>query len=196
MKNWTFLTSYNHLLYSKGDEVTLEYPLTNALNFSSYYDLKFISTGFDYSFLFGSESAHRIRPNIAAVLRTKKLGFIDRITFMPGASILLGNSTILTTSVNKVLVRQIVDRIGIRRFMQLYRYRREELENIILETSVNDVFGLMNYSFSIPVYTYVGNFTLLTSYTLSVPVSLPGELIDVTPNSFFGISLIYNIYFK
>ena len=109
---------------------------------------------------------------------------------------LLGNSTIISTSVNKMLVRQIVDRIGIRRFMQLYKNKREEVENIILETTANDVFGLMNYSFSIPVYTYVGNFTLLSSYTLSVPVALPGELIDVTPNSFFGISLIYNIYFK
>jgi hypothetical protein len=196
LKKWSYLVSYDHLFYNKSAEVSLEYPLTNAVNFSSYYDLKYLSAGFDYSFLFGSESAHRIRPNIAGVIRTNKIGFIDRITFMPGASMLFGNSTILTTSVNKILVRQIIDRMGLRRFQQLYKYNREQVEEIILETSSNDVFGLMNYSFSLPIYIYMGNFILMTSYTLNKPVALPGEFIDLDPNSYFGVSLIYNIYFK
>ena len=196
-KGWSIIGSYDFLDYRKGDEeLEVDFPLTNALNVSSYYDLKFISAGVDYSFLFGTSSAHRLRPSIAGVIRTGKLGLIDRITFMPGASLLLGNTSIITTSTNQALLNQMIKKIGWRRFLKLYERRQQQIDAKIYTTTTENVFGLMNYSFSLPIYINAGNFTLMASYSLNLPVELPGENLDTTPNSYFGTTLVYNIIFK
>jgi len=196
-KKWSVMGSYDFLNYRKGDsELRVEYPFKHALNLSSYFDFKIISAGFDYSYLFGTESAHRLRPNIAGVIRTGKLGFIDRLTFMPAMGLLFGNSTIITTSTNRALLRQIISKIGWRRFLVLYERNQDEIDNLIYNTEIDDVFGLMNYSFALPVFAYVGNFTLMISYSLNLTIALPGEQIDTSLNSYFGTTLIYNINFK
>jgi len=196
-KRWSVVGSYDLLNYKKGNsDLAYEYPLRNAVNLSSYYDFRTMSIGIDYAFLFGSESAHRLRPNISAVIRTGKLGFIDRMTIMPGASMLFGNTIIVTTSPNEALLRQIIRKIGWRRFLVLYQRRQEEIDERIFTTSIQNVFGLMNYSFALPVYIYMGNFTFMASFSVNLPVSLPGENIDTSANSYFGTTLIYNINFK
>jgi len=197
-KNWSYMVSYDRFVYNKDKESTvLTYPFNNAFNAASYFDIHFLSAGLDYSFLFGDEKAHRLRPNLLAVFRTKKkMGVIDRLTFMPGISALIGNSVILNTSTNYQLLRQIIRKIGWQRFLQIYQRRKDQIDALIFQSREENVFGIMNYSLVIPVYAYIGKTTILASYSLNFPVALPGENIDLTPNSYYGITLIYNFYFK
>ena len=58
-----------------------------------------------------------------------------------------------------------------------------------------NVFGIMNYTFSLPIYFYVNNFTFALSYHYNIPVALPGEELSVEPNSYAGATIIYNIPF-
>ena len=196
-KKWSFIFSYDHFIYNESNESDpVEYPFNNSLNVSSYFDLKYVTAGIDYSFLFGQESAHRIRPNLSGVIRTKKVGFIDRITMLPGIYVLLGNANILNTSTNFQTLRQIIRKIGWQQFLYLYEHRRDLIESLIYQSSEDNVFGLMNYSLGFPVYMYMGKFTVMMSYIINFPVALPGENIDLTPNSYFGATLIYNLHFK
>lgn len=197
-QNWSIMASYDLYNYRKGsDETDVYYPFSQALNLSSYIDLKFLSAGVDYSFLFGKETGHRIRPNILAVIRTGEWGFIDRMTFLPGAGLLLGNSTIITTSLNQQrLFKAIRQAGGPERFKRIYARNKEIIDLWIYQDQIESVFGLMNYALVAPVYVYIGNFTITASYSINFPVALPGEDLDTRPNSFFGSSVIFNIPFK
>lgn len=67
-------------------------------------------------------------------------------------------------------------------------------EESILENS--NAFGLMNYSFSLPIALSIKNLSIILSYTYSIPVALPGEFFEVDPVGFFGASISYRIPFK
>ncbi len=210
-KSWTYTVSYDHYFYQKptDDEFVYSYPITNALTASSYYDIKFFTLAVDYSFMFGDMTAHRIRGNAMFNIRTKKFWFIDRVTFVPTVSVLAGNQKIYYLYPNykasyKASLEEIRDIIGVQRFRYLWINNRRLLfkmasnlleNNLVLEEETKDVFGVMNYSLSIPVYIYVKHFTFLFYYTFNLPVALPGENIQLDPNSYFGGTLIYNIPF-
>ena len=193
---WSFMASYDHFFYRESTEFPTSYPFNNALNLSSYIDLKYVSGGLDYSYLFGESNAHRLRPSFSGIVRIKDVGPLNRVTIMPTASMLFGNSIIISQSTNLQLLQQIIRKIGWRNFLLLYERRREEVESLIFPVTQENVFGLMNYSFTLPVYMYVKNLSILTSYTINFPVALPGESIDTRANSFFGATLIYSFYFK
>lgn len=57
-------------------------------------------------------------------------------------------------------------------------------------------FGLLNYSFSLPLSLSTGRLNILLSYTYSIPVKLPGEFFSVDPVGYFGASISYRIPFK
>jgi hypothetical protein len=95
--------------------------------------------------------------------------------------------------------------------------RRDELINIILTASVitdeelaelNDLatngvqqeefvdgeeFGILNYSFSIPLSFSSDRISILVNYTYSIPVKLSSEFFDVEPVGYFGASISYRI---
>jgi hypothetical protein len=183
--------------------------LTNAINTSSYYNIKNFSLGADYSFLFGDERAHRIRGNLLYTFTKKNWGFVDRFIFMPGASILYGNQEVYKLYQNYQYSRReslniLSDKLGRKNLLWIYRNNRPlfdqlvkefRLSHMTIEEESANVFGLMNYSFSAPFHFYISRFSVLLYYNLNVPVSLPGENIDVSPNSYFGCSLTYDIPF-
>lgn len=57
-------------------------------------------------------------------------------------------------------------------------------------------FGLLNYSFTLPLSLSTGRLNILLSYTYSIPVKLPGEFFSVDPVGYFGTSISYRIPFK
>jgi hypothetical protein len=211
---WNYSLSYDHFFYhhAQTDEngYELYFPLTNSLNASSYYDISLLTIGTDYSYLFGQESAHRIRGYLSLNLRTKKkIGFIDRMVFLPTASILLGNQKIYYMSENyrysyEESLKIVRNMIGRTNFSRLWRNKREILfmmadevmkDNVILQEDSENVFGIMNYSLSAPIFLYMGKFSVTLSYHLNIPVALPGEDLNLDPNSYFGCSVMYNIPF-
>jgi len=218
-KKWTYTLSYDHFFYQKpeSDDELIYYPITNSLNASTFLELGKFTLAADYSYLFGDENAHRVRANLMYTISKNNWGFIDRFVFMPTASMLMGNSYIYQiTPVYPTL--NISDRYDIRQVMfdeygemyvrYLWRHDRKayfELEQDIYDQykddysdytlTANNVFGIMNYSLSAPFYFYVNNFTFALSYHYNIPVALPGEDLDLEPNSYIAATLLYNIPF-
>lgn len=208
--SWSFMLGYDHYFYrEEDDDFATSYPLTNALNASTYIDVGSFSAGIDYSYLFGSKSAHRLRGNLMYVLRGKKFWFVDRFTFMPGASAMMGDQEIYNLYPTFQYSRReaigvIAEKVGRRNLLWLYRNNRDAYnalldefinDNILWEENIENVFGLMNYSISAPLYLFIGRFSILVYYNLNIPVALPGEELDLNPNSYFGCTLMYDIPF-
>lgn len=59
-----------------------------------------------------------------------------------------------------------------------------------------NAFGLMNYSFTLPISLSTERWNFMFSYTYSIPVQLPGEFFSVDPIGYFGASISYRIRFK
>lgn len=57
--------------------------------------------------------------------------------------------------------------------------------------ALNDTFGFMNFSISLPVIIRIKRLSLLMNYTYNQPQALPGETYDFDSNSFFSSSLSY-----
>lgn len=218
-KKWTYTLSYDHYFYriTEGEDDFIYYPITNTLNASTYVEMGNMTLAGDYSFLFGEEKAHRVRVNLMYTLSKNNWGIIDRFVFMPTASILLGNSDIyqltpIYPSVNlrtrydlrQLLFREYGEQV-IRYLWQhnrdkyielereMYNQYKEEFRDYLLTT--DNVFGIMNYSLSAPFYFYIDNFTFALSYHYNIPVELPGEDLNLEPNSYIGATLLYNIPF-
>jgi hypothetical protein len=205
-KKWTFTLSYNHFFYNQPEDDLSYYPIANSLNSASFLELGKFTLAAEYSFMFGDENAHRIRGNLMYTVSKNNWGAIDRFVFMPTASVLMGNSLIyqitpVYPTVNlstRYDVRQIMfDQYGEAEIRNLWRNNKEKyielerqtyqqnkdiLTNYIL-TSEN-VFGIMNYSFSLPFYFYINNFTFALSYHYNIPVALPGEDISIDSNGY------------
>lgn len=197
LPKWNIIATYEHYFYHVDEEdEDIYYPLTEALSLTTYLNIKFLSAGIDYSFLFGDETAHRLRPQIFATIRFPLTGFIDEISLIPSASMLFGNQNIYYIDGNYQKVRRLYRQLGRRRFLQLYRNYPDLITSLLPEEGTRDVFGLMNYSFSLPVNLKFGNFSLSTGYFLNIPVALPGETIDTSPNHYFNVMALYMIPFR
>ncbi len=66
----------------------------------------------------------------------------------------------------------------------------------ITEYVDSNAFGILNYSFTLPLALSTERFYFLFSFTYSIPVQLPGEFIEVDPIGYFGASISYRIPFK
>ena len=64
-----------------------------------------------------------------------------------------------------------------------------------LETR-NDEYGMMNYTFSLPISISFKKYMLLLSYSYNIPVELPGETAELEPLGIFSGTFIYRIPFK
>ncbi|HBH22651.1 MAG TPA: hypothetical protein DDY13_04430 [Cytophagales bacterium] len=195
VKNWTFSANYDHIFYNKTFEEGLEiqYPFNNILNASVFYDVWKLSIGLDYSYLFGNQQAHRIRPTLMGSFNVLKRPS-HRITISPFANLLLGDASIVFSE-QRYTYRQLIQQIGWGRFLILYRNNPELINEIIFEEYGQNSFGLMNYAFTLPVNYYAGSWAISLSYTLNFPVALPGENINTESNSFLGASICYTISF-
>lgn len=54
-------------------------------------------------------------------------------------------------------------------------------------------FGILNYSFSLPLSLSTNRFSFLLSYTYSIPIQLSSEIFEVEPLGYFGFSVSYRI---
>ena len=216
-KKWSYTLSYDHFIYNKDDDELSYYPITNSLNGATFLEFGNFTIAGEYSFLFGEENAHRLRGNLMYSITKKDWGFVDRLVFMPTASMLLGSAYIYqinpiypTISIDtRRVIRQIMfEQLGENLTRYLWRNNREQYlkiekeiynqhrdDYVDYELTSENVFGTMNYSFSLPLYFYIDNFTLALSYHYNIPVALPGEDLTLEPNSYAGITLFYNIPF-
>lgn len=189
--NWGYWASYNHYFFSKSEDETISFPFTDAINASTTYYLKKLSFGVDYSFTFGDETAHRIRINTSYTLATPSWWIFDRISFTPNLSLLMGNANVVSWQINSAKVKELITKIGLRRFRYLKNNEPEKLETTLLYPVESNAFGIMNYSLFLPVIFTIDKFSLMVNYTINLPVELPGEELDVSLNNFISTTLIF-----
>lgn len=109
-------------------------PLTNALGASINYDFKVGYLSVDYSYLFGTSSAHRIIGSLTGTLPLGKWWKFNSISLYPSASILYGNGEVTTLRItSRSFGEALTERIAnIRTFENLSSRQRLSLRRIIV----------------------------------------------------------------
>ena len=189
--NWSYWASYNHYFFSKPDDDTITYPFTDAINTSTNYYIKKLSLGVDYSFTFGDETAHRIRLNTSYNFSQSNWWIFDRVSLTPNVSLLMGNANVISWQINSAQVKELINRIGLRRYKYLKNNYPEELEASISYPIESNAFGIMNYSLFVPITFTIKKFSLMANYTLNLPVALPGEELDTSFNNYVSTTLMF-----
>jgi hypothetical protein len=181
----SFNASFERSFYNQAGSDSVLVAPPNGLNGTLFFDAKWLYATVDYTYLFGNGDAHRLSAAVSGNFVFRNVWFLDKITFFPSANMLFGNEELISYHFNVDLTDPRVRRL-------LRRYPR--LRRRVLTPDVQDVFGLMNVSFSTPVSFRYKRFSLLLSYTYNIPVELPGEVLtDTSPNSYFSTSLGYMI---
>lgn len=178
------IASYDHYFYHQLDE-DIFVPYTNALTVSPYLELKPFSFRLDYSFYFGDAYANRIMPGVSVNLKRKNFMGFDRVSFYPSIYLLLGDETITEFEyVEPKTLREAID--NFRNYGMRYG----------IEVTERNVFGIMNYAFSLPVNFSIKNWLFNISYTYSIPQALDGEPLTLEESGFISAGLTFYINMK
>ncbi|MDW3192162.1 MAG: hypothetical protein R8G66_07350 [Cytophagales bacterium] len=216
-EKWSIGADYERW-FINGGSTTFE----NNLGVNTNYQVGPIDLALDYSYLFGKENGSRLIGNISSTIKLGQnfLGF-KRISVTPTASFILGHDvvTTFTTSDNRnaVYLLQLVTlepeerdlalqalvANGTITTQQAFRLRNRinnltpQQEQRLLEAafvaSDNKEFGVLNYSFTLPLTLSNKRSFLMLSYTYSVPIALPGETASFDPIGFFALSFNYRL---
>jgi len=110
---------------------------------------------------------------------------IHRIALNPTFYTLLGDATF--TDIEYIPPKSLQEAIQNRRKYGT-RYR-------IVETSTQ-VFGIMNYTVSVPLSVTHKSWNFTFTYNYSIPIALPGETLTLSESSYLSGSLSYFIDLK
>lgn len=179
-KKFSMLGGFDKYFYTDS-EADKYIPYRNTISLSPYLELKPFTFRVDYGLYFGDKTAHRIGPSIGLNLTGENLMKIDRVSFYPGFSVLLGNETYTEIRMPESRLEWI---------QALIRYRNGQSWYTIVDKSV---FGVMNYSFIFPLSITHGNWNLFLNYAYSIPKALPGEPFALENSSFVSGSFTYTI---
>lgn len=183
-KKFSVMATYDRYFYNTKD-ADAYIPYKNATSINGNFDYRRLNTGLNYSFYFGDKSVQRIMPSVGATFEIKKKALIKRIAILPAFYLLLGDEIFYTTEV------------------LIPRSRQEALFNFrtygkVFPTIVTEerTFGLMNYSFTLPISISIGKTNLLFTYVYSIPKALPGETLTFEESSFITASFSWLPSFK
>lgn len=192
-KRFGYILTYEHYFYHGSESDELYVPYTNSLGANTYFDFDFLLPGLNYYFLFGEENVHRLQTYLSGRIRIKKAGFIDQISLLPTASMLIGNQHLIFEQVNYRLLLY-----GVRQLKRgnITRQQLEEARDLIINQTEETVYGIMNYTISLPVYFYIKNSSFMLNYSYNIPKALPGEFNTLENNSFFSVSFLQSFPFR
>lgn len=178
-KNFSIMAGYDRYFYNVDDDVAYV-PYKNTLSVTPILELKPLLISANYSFYFGDASVHRIMPGLSVVLEKKKFLKIDRVAISPSFYMLMGNET---------LTELVFDGPSRRNYILYGTFFR------LVQINKN-VFGIMNYAFSVPLSVTHKNWNFSFTYTYNIPKALPGEPLTISESSYLSGSLTYFINFK
>ncbi len=212
---WSYNVSYDHSFFNG-----VESSITNSLSTGVSWTKKYLSANVNYSYWFGTESAHRLVPSLSGYFRVKpKNSFITRVVIMPTASVLMGNQSIINvrfndnetvrrtialTNLNDNRIRQLIDRGILTRQealavfviknsdnLNLTQEQYDHIYDFLYTEETTEAFGIMNYYLTIPVSVYIDKFSVMASYTYNIPVALPGESIELDNTGYLSLGFSY-----
>lgn len=180
-QKFSLIAAYNRYIYlhtSAADYI----PYANSVSVSPDLEIKPLAFRLDYSFYFGDENVHRIMPGISLRLTRKNFLRLTRVSLYPTINMMWGNEH-YTELVLPSTDAEIQDAI-------------QKLEQGLPWYNLIDhnEFGVLNYSFSLPLSLTLKNLNLYISYSYSIPRSLPGEPFTLDNSSF--VSASFSWYFN
>jgi hypothetical protein len=188
--------AHDFLLYND----TLESHYFNkSAQVTAYYQRKFADIGLDYTFLYGSENAHRITGSVNGKLRFNTHGFINRIAILPAFSVQYGTGNVLYVRQPRTAVSdlyQIVKQndfpsLTLRQYLRLtylLEQNRETAARLFLryhEYTSTETNELMDLYYS-GQYREENEFGLM-NYAFSLPVMLSIDRWTLTLNYTYNI---------
>jgi hypothetical protein len=174
------MLGYDRYFYET-DKDNIYIPYRNTLSLTPVLSLEPFAFSVNYSFYFGDAHVHRIMPGLSVNLEKKRWKNIDRIAITPSFFVLFGNETITEIRYPET-IRDLIRRL--RQGQSWY----DQIDK--------NVFGIMNYTFSIPMSVSVKKWTFGFTYSYNIPKALPGEPDALSESSYVSGSLSYFIDFR
>lgn len=228
-KNWSLTSNYERWIYN--------YESTNpanSLGITATFSSKYLYQSFDYSFLFGNSTSHRMISTTSGNFKKNNIWIFNSITFYPNVSFVFGNETItvkfsdaqkqtfeyqqylrenldreeFVAFLNTVeiseedrnhiqrisLNRQLTREEKVRRINHIYLQYQEVIEYLNSQFYTTEkAYGIMNCGISLPITFRINQFSFTTNYTYSIPIRLPGEIGELNPVGYFGLSVSYRL---
>ena len=167
-KSLTFRASYNRYFYNRPDSVT-EYAFRNNIGTGLTLKNKWIGGRLSMNFLFDQEFGINFTPSIFSRITLIRFGKYNKLQIEPEVSLFIGSETIEYASAGDLSAT---------------------MSGSQLSATTEDVYGLLNSQFFIPVCLYIGNFDIELGYSLNIPTT-QDESITYPISSFFTLSLGY-----
>lgn len=183
-KWYSIIAEYSHYLYSDNNS-GIYVPYTENIGITNYIEFKPFIIRLDYYLYFGQKTAHRIMPSIGATFVKKKwLGF-NRISIYPNLNVLYGTEEVVKTNLYPNTLQ---------RFMYNRNHPNDPQLPYTYDETKNE-FGVMNYSFSMPITFTKKDWTFLVSYNYNLPQSLTNEDTNLQNGGYLSFSITRYIGF-
>jgi hypothetical protein len=179
---FSMAANYDRYFYNLPDDYS---AFNNGLSSSAIADVKFLSFQCYYTYYFGDFSAHRVMPSFGLNLNKKGLFGIERINFSPTAYFLFGNQTYSEVEI-----------IFPETPLEWLKYMNQYGTPYKLVITEKNVFGIMNYAFTLPLIVSHKDWSFSLSYTYNIPKELPGETLQLSESGFLAASVSYYINLK
>lgn len=173
----SIMAEYDRYFYNTNSSYI---PYQNTLAVTPTIEFKPVSLALNYSYYFGDQTAHRVMPGLTGTFSWKKVWLLDRIAVLPSAYLLWGNEIITTLAY--VEPRTLAERLANRRkYGTPYSIQQVDKE----------VYGIMNYMFSLPVTLSYRHWSLILTYAYNIPKALANEPLTISESSYLSGSLTY-----
>lgn len=182
-KHLSLMANYDRYFYASSSSYI---PYQNTLSLTPSIDFKPLSLTINYSYYFGDQHAHRIMPGLTCTIEKKKLwNTIDRIALLPSFYALFGDQTISTVEYVKPETGnrdQIIEALRNFRDFRIYG---------VMKQSDKYLFGVMNYTISLPLSITYKDWSLMVTYAYNIPKALGDEPLTISESSYVSGSLTY-----
>jgi len=167
-KSLTFRASYNRYFFNRPDSVP-DYSFRNNIGTGFTFKNKWIGGRLSMNLMFGPGFGINLAPSVFSRIALVRFGDYNKLQIEPEVSLSIGSETVEYTGTGDLSVT---------------------FSGSQLSPATEDVFGLLNMQFFIPVCLYIGNFDFELGYLLNIPATRD-ESISYPVSSFFTISLGY-----
>jgi hypothetical protein len=184
-KYLSFMANYDRYFYASSSSYI---PYQNTFSLTPVIDVKPFSLTLNYSYYFGDQVAHRLMPGLGVRIEKKKLWKFDRVALLPSFYVLFGDATITTIDYVPPTTRE--------EFIQARRNFRDFRVYGVAKQTDEHLFGVMNYTISVPLSVTYKSWSLMLTYAYNIPKALDGEPLTISESSFISGSLTYYISFN
>jgi hypothetical protein len=184
-KYFSFMANYDRYFYASSSTYI---PYENNLSITPVIDVKPVSLTLNYSYYFGDQLAHRFMPGLGVTIQKKNLWKIDRIALLPSFYVLFGDAIITTIDYVPPETRE-------EKIQAFKNYRDFRVYGVAKQID-HHLFGVMNYTISVPLSVTFKKWSLIFTYAYSIPKALDDEPLTISESTYVSGSLTYFLSFS